>query len=95
MSSNLQLTDEDLAGTFSELDNQVKAVRDAKLLMEKKQLEVVARKQYKKARTALSAFNSEIKKCDDAVQKNVFSKKFASYEERLKAADKELKDQIH
>ena len=78
-----------------ELKEQVKAVKAASLAPEKKQLEVVARQHYKKVRSAVNSFSSEVRHIDDPIQKSVFQKKQLNYQEALKQADKDLKEALH
>jgi len=80
---------------MKQFEEKVEAVKKATLMPEKKQLEGVARQDYKKVRQAISNLETEAKQIQEPTQKWVFQKKIQEFKQKMNQLDKELKTELN
>ncbi len=86
--------DDQLQVKLAEVERAVGAVRDAADLPAKKKEEKRARALLNDCRGMASKFRTSMLKLEDATQRSVFNRKYNVYDEKLKLADKELRNLI-
>jgi hypothetical protein len=79
---------------FTKLDAAVAKVKAGADLAARKKEEREARKVYYDARKDVNSFRSAVSKIDDPIQRSGFQRKYATFNDRLTAADKELKSLV-
>ena len=92
---SLQAAEDEVAGVMDQLAAAVQNVVKAATIPEKKKLEAAAKPFVKEAKSQLNAFRAEIRKATNPTQKTVFEKKHKDYENKVKDAEKELRNQIY
>lgn len=92
----MSITDEDdtLQTRLDELATAVKKVEAAADMAAMRREEKAARSLLNAVKGEAQKFRNSVQKLDDPMQRSVFNRKYNAYDEKLKAADKELRNLI-